>query len=217
VQDELVARRDLVEPAERDAGVREEVHGVPPLVAEPAPHDPDRRPRDDDEEDGADRRGDHPRIDAAGDHRPDLLRQRVLVELRVAPEAEEDVRDQQVDRRVAVPPVPHAQPVEADRALEHRQPGEEEHLDEREVRAEQAGDPGDADEDVARAPRRQVAPVHPQGDDDGRVREDRQPDERDGHGAAGRQCDCARRRLEVVEGGHAPMETTIPESPLRGS
>jgi len=44
-----------------------------------------------------------------------------------------------------------------------RDPREEENLDQREVGAEEAREAGDADEDVAGAPGRQVAAVHPEG------------------------------------------------------
>ena len=65
VEDELVAGRDLVEPRERDACVRQQVHDVPPLVAEPAPHDHERGRDDGDQHPRADGRGDHPGVDAA--------------------------------------------------------------------------------------------------------------------------------------------------------
>ena len=50
VEHELVAGRDLVEPGERDPRIRQEVHGVPGLVAEAAPHDHDRGHDDGDEQ-----------------------------------------------------------------------------------------------------------------------------------------------------------------------
>ena len=75
--------------------------------------------RDDGEQEArADRGGDHPRVDPAAEHRRDLLADRELVHQRVAPDAEEHVRDDEVDRRVAVPPMPDGEPVEADEPLE---------------------------------------------------------------------------------------------------
>ena len=84
VEHELVAGRDLVEPTERDARVGGEMHEVPRLVSQPSAHDHDRARDDGDEAGRADRRRDHPGIDAAPDHRRDLLPEREVVHLRVA-------------------------------------------------------------------------------------------------------------------------------------
>ena len=51
--------------------------------------------------------------------------------LGVAPDGADDVREGEVDDRVAGPAVPDRQPVEADRALEERDPREQEHDDQR--------------------------------------------------------------------------------------
>ena len=198
VEHELVAGRDLVEPAERDPRVREEVHGVPPLVAQPPPHDDVRGADDGDEQAGADGGGDHPRVDAAAEHRRDLLADGELVHLRVAPDAEEHVRDDEVDRRVPVPAVPDGEPVEADEPLDERQAREQDHLDEREVGAEETRDAGDARQRLAGGRRVEVAAVGPEPDDAAGVAEDERPDEREPggpvhartRGGAGRSRDC---------------------------
>jgi hypothetical protein len=48
------------------------VHGVPPLVAEPSAGDDDRGRDDREEHRRADRRGDHPGVDAAAEYRREL-------------------------------------------------------------------------------------------------------------------------------------------------
>jgi hypothetical protein len=156
------------------------MHGVPPLVSEAALDDDDRAEDDGDQQPRADGGRDRARIDAAAEHRRDLLRQRDLVEERVAPDAEDDVREHEVDARVAVPPVPDAQPVEADQPLEHRHAREQRHLQEREVGAQEAGDPRDARQHVARRRERPVAAVDPEPDDHPGVAEGDRRDERAG-------------------------------------
>jgi len=133
-----------VEPGEGDARVGEQVNGVPPLVAKAPLDDHERAGDDRDQRERADRRGDHPRVDAAADHRRELAEEAEPVELRVPPDTQEHVSDDEVDASVAVPAVPDRQAVEADRALESRQAGQEEDLNEREVGGEQAGQPGQA-------------------------------------------------------------------------
>ena len=119
IEHELVPGRDLMEPRERDPGVREQVHCVPGLVAKPAPDDHDRGHDDGDEQSGSDRRGDHARVDAATEHRRDFVRQGDLVHEGIAPDRQHDVREDQVEAGVAVPAVPHGQAVEAEQPL-HR-------------------------------------------------------------------------------------------------
>jgi hypothetical protein len=92
VEHELVPRRDLVEPGKRDPRVRGEVNRVPGLVAQTAAHDHDRADDHGDQQPGADRGGDHARVDAAADHRRELARKRDPVEERVAPDRQDDVR-----------------------------------------------------------------------------------------------------------------------------
>ena len=65
--DQVVACRDLVEPAERDAGVRGDVDRVPELVGDASPDEHVRRERNEAEQTGADRGDDHPGIDVAPD------------------------------------------------------------------------------------------------------------------------------------------------------
>jgi hypothetical protein len=184
------------------------VHGVPPLVTQPALHDHDRRHDDRDEQHRADGGGDHPGVDAAAEHRRDLLGQREPVEQRVAPDAEDDVREHEVETGVAVPAMPDGQPVEADEPLEHGGPREEDHLEEREVGAEQACQTGDAREALAAAAEREIAAVDPQPDDRGRIPEHDGPDGRQPEGAAPVPPDGDRRKQRLghgsgaVEGGH---------------
>jgi hypothetical protein len=161
---------DLVEPGEGDPRIGEEVNGVPPLGTEP-PLDEDERCDDDgDQEDGADRRRDHPRIDAAPDHRRQLTEEAEPVERRVPPDAQEDVGDDEVDADVAVPAVPARQAVETDRALERGDPRQQEHLEEREVGGEQACEPREARQSLTGRVHVEVPAVHPQPDDHAGVR-----------------------------------------------
>ena len=194
VEHELVPGGDLVEPAERDPGVGEEMHRVPPLVPQAAADDDVRRGDDREQEARADRGGDHPGVDPAAEHRRDLLADRELVHQRIAPDAEEHVRDDEVDGRVAVPPMPHGEAVEADEALERGQAREEDHLDERHVRTQEAGDPGDARERLPGRGRTEIAAVGPQPDDPRGVPEHHRPDEDEPDRPAGtRPSGCARR------------------------
>ena len=149
VEDELVPGRNLMEPRERDPRVRGEVYPVPHLVAQPPPDDHDGCDDDGDQQPGPDRRGDHSRVDPAAEHRRDLLRQRHLVHQCVAPDGEDDVREDEVDAGMTVPAVPDAQPVEADEALEPGQPREQQDLEQRRVRGEEARDPGQRGEQLA--------------------------------------------------------------------
>ena len=181
---QLVAGRDLVEPAQRDGGVGGEVHRVPPLVRQPPPHDHQRGDDDDDEQRRPDGGGDHPGI--AAEQPRHFLRHRDPVHRRVADRDQHDVGEDQVEHELAVAPVPHRQPVEADEPLEPRQPGEQQHLDEREVGAEEPGDPAQAGGEIApRVDGRDAAAAEPQPDDHGRVDPDHRPEER-GEGDAAR-------------------------------
>ena len=134
-----------------------------------------------------------------------------LVEQRVAPDAEDDVREHEVEAGVAVPAMPDAQPVEADEPLERGDPREEDHLEEREVGAEQAGEAGDAREDVAARAQREIAAVDPQPDDRGRIPEHDGPDGRQAEGAAPVPPDGDGRKQRLghgsgaVEGGHLTL------------
>ena len=131
---------------------------------------------DDDEQREAGGRRDHARI--AGDQPLHLRGQRDPVADRVAGGDQRGVAQQQRQAELAVDAVPPHQPVEPDEAVQHRQPREQQQLDEHEVGAEQPGDPPEAREqargvvDVAQPARR-----HPQCDDRRRVgqREERQP------------------------------------------
>jgi hypothetical protein len=107
------------------------------LVAQAAPYDHDGGDDHRDEQEPPDRRRDHRGTDPAAEHRRELLRQRDLVHQRVTPDGEDDVREHEVERRVGVPAVPDAEPIEADEPLEPGQPGEQEHLDQRRVGGEQ--------------------------------------------------------------------------------
>ena len=173
-----------MEPAERDARVGEQMNGVPPFVRQPSPHDHDRRGDDCEQQRGADRRCDHAGVDPAAEHRRELLRERELVEQRVAPDAEHDVGEHEVDARVAVPAVPDAQTIEAGQPLQHRQPRQQDDLEEREIRRQQARDAGDARQDVAARACGEIAAVHPEPDDRDRVSDQHRPDERAGGDAA---------------------------------
>ncbi len=169
VDHELVAGRDHVEPGERDPRVGGEVDRVPPLVRELAAHDHDRGHDDSEQQGGPDRGGDHAGVGgcrrrgertgeasaAAGlggarlgqrQPVPVLAEERVLVLPGVAPDREDDVRQDQADHRVAVPAVPDRQPVEADETLEERQPREQEHLDQRQVAGKERRQPPQADQ-----------------------------------------------------------------------
>jgi hypothetical protein len=115
-------------------------------------------------------RRDHPGIDPAAEHRRDLLRQRDLVHQRVAPGGEDDVREHEVERRVPVPAVPDAKPVEADEPLEPGQPREQEHPDQRRVGGEQTGDAGERGQQLAGGEvLGDVAALNPEVDDRGGV------------------------------------------------
>ena len=52
--------------------------------------------------------------------------------------------EHEVEDGMAVPAVPDRQLVEADHALEKRQPGEQEHLDERQVAGQERRQPAEA-------------------------------------------------------------------------
>ena len=151
IEHELVARRDLVEPGQGDRGVDSEMDRVPRLIAHVTAHDDDRADDDRDQEHGSDRGGDHARVDAAGEHLRDLLRQRQPVERRIAPDREDDVRQHEIETRMPVPAMPDGEPVEAHRPLDPRDPREQQHLQQGRERTQQTGDPRDADEEVARA------------------------------------------------------------------
>ena len=186
VEHQLVAGRNLVEPGERDPGVRGEVHRIPGLVAQAAPDDHDGGDDHGDEQERPDGRRDHPGIDPTAEHRRDLLRQRDLVHQRVAPDGEDDVREHEVKRRVAVPAVPDAEPVEADEPLQPGQPREQEHLDQRRVGGEQPGDAGERGQQLAGGEvLGDVAAVHPEVDDRGGVARENGPEKARGQRAAG--------------------------------
>jgi hypothetical protein len=119
-QHELVAGRDLVEPGQRDACIRQHVHRVPPLVAQPATHDHDRGADHREQHPRADGRRDHARVDAAAEHRRDLAADADLVDERVPPDREHDVRDDQIDADMPVPAVPDREAIESHEALERR-------------------------------------------------------------------------------------------------
>ena len=88
----------------------------------------------------------------------------------IAPDRQHDVREDQVEARVAVPAVPHGQAVEAEQPLHRRQAGEQQHLQQRRVGPEQPGDPGEARQELAGAEVvGDVAAVHPEADHQGRV------------------------------------------------
>jgi hypothetical protein len=228
VQDELVARRDLVEPRQGDARVRGQVHGVPPLVAHPPPHDRDRAPGDRDEERRPDSRRDHPRVDVSPEHRRDLAGERQLVEQRVAPDGEHDVREDEVDAGMPVPPVPDGEPVEADHPLDHGDPREQQHLDQRQVGAEQAGEPSEAREQVPRPGEVvEVAAVRPEPDDDAGVGEHDEPydgrcERTAGSGTGegrrlatrGGEHGSSRERVGIRGAGHREREAAATESGL---
>ena len=67
-----------------------------------------------------------------------------LVEQRVAPDAEDDVGEHEIEAGVAVPAVPDGQAVEADEPLEPGDSREQDHLEEREVGAQQPREARDA-------------------------------------------------------------------------
>ena len=71
--------------------------------------------------------------------------------LRVPPDREDDVREREIDDGVAVPAVPDREPVEADVALEERQPREQQHLDQREVAGEERRQAARAEQEVVEA------------------------------------------------------------------
>ena len=129
VQRQLVPRRDLVEPAR--ARCRHTPRGGPRTTtrSQPPADDHDRRDDDDDEERGADGGSDHPGIDAAASIVSRLVAERDVVEERVAPDAERDVREDEPDARVAVPAVHDRETVEAHQPLEPGEPREQQHLD----------------------------------------------------------------------------------------
>ena len=105
--DELRAGGELVAERERDAEVGVQVHEVPRLVAQPAPHGDGRGHHHADQEVEPRDRRDHAWI--AGDQPRDLVRQRDAVADRVAGDDQHDVREQQRERRLAVDPVPDRQ------------------------------------------------------------------------------------------------------------
>ena len=148
---ELVPGRNLVEPRERDARVRRQVHRVPGLVAEPAAHDHDGADDDGDQQRGADRGRDHPGIDAAAEHRRDLLGQRDLVHQGVPPDDQHDMSQHEVEAGMTVAPVPDREAVEADQPLEPGDPREQHDLHQCRVGGQQAGQPAEAREQVAGA------------------------------------------------------------------
>ena len=61
------------------------------------------------------------------------------------------MREHEVEARMAVPAVPDGQAVEAEEPLDRRQAGQQQHLQERGVRAEQTRDPGKARQELAGA------------------------------------------------------------------
>ena len=58
--------------------------------------------------------------------------------------------EHQVDDRVAGPAVPDGQPVEADEPLEERQPGEQEHLDQRQVAGQERGEAAHPEQELSK-------------------------------------------------------------------
>ena len=104
----------------------------------------------------------------------------------VAPEGEEDVREDQVEARVPVPAVPDGEPVEAGETLEPRQPRQQHDLQERGVGAEEPGDARDAREQLAAVVNvGDVAAVRPEPHDHPGVAENDGPHEHAGEDAPG--------------------------------
>ena len=216
VDHELVAVGDHVEPRERDRRVDREVHRVPPLVREPSADDDDRGDDDREQERGADRGGDDPRVGrgrggGAAERRCTRLRQRqpvpVLAQERVAvlagvtPDREDDVREHEPDHRVPVAAVPDREPVEADRALEERQPGEQQHLDQCHVAGEERRQPPEADQRSAEA-----VPVVAE-----TVGAARGPEPDDPHGIA--QCEDTERDGDRRSGGRPRAREPLRQAP----
>ena len=193
VQREVAAGRDLVEPGERDARVRRQVHRVPELVGESPPHDHERAPADREEQERTDRRGDHAGERSAPHHCPELVAERAVRRHRVALDLQHDVDDHEVDAEVAVPAVPLRQAVEAGEPLEHRQPREQHDLHEREIRADETGEPGRPREQVGRRVHGEIAVVDPDPDEGADVAEVDRPRNEQGDGMC--------RRIPAHRGG----------------
>jgi hypothetical protein len=208
-----------LEPGEGDRCIRGEVDRVPRLVRHPAPHDDDRQADDDDQQRGTDRCGDHSGVDPAAEHRRDLPRDRKPIHQRVAPDGEHDVREHEVQARVAVPAMPGAEPVESDEPLQPRQPREQQHLEERGVRAEEPGDPREARQPLAGAvDAEDVAAVPPQPHDRGKVADEDGAEEARGCNAgdvAAVDSDGARRGMLEGDFRHRRTVAASPVNPLR--
>ena len=145
------------------------------------------------------------RLGPVGRLRPVADHEVVVGEL-VGPDARKRVREDQPDARVAVPAVPVRELVEADQALEPGQAREQSHLDQREPRAEQAGDPGEADHPLAGRVEREVAQGAAAVDPDVEDR-DRVADARTSRRASGRSratCAAASARAHGAQQGSRP-------------
>jgi hypothetical protein len=162
-----------VEPGERDRRVGTEVQGVPRVVPQTAPHDHHGADDDGDEEAGADRRGDHPRV--ARQQPRHLVRDRDPIERRIAQGDEDDVRQHKQQSGAAVSPVPDRQAIEPHEALEPGDSRQEQDLDQSKIRTEEPRDPADAREEVACGLGREAAAGDPEAGDDAGVRQDDAP------------------------------------------
>ncbi len=155
-------------PGPREVGV--EVQQVPRLVAQPAAGPADARAGDEQQQEGAGEGEQHPGV--VDEQVPGLGEDGDLRLHRVADDDQHDVGEHEVHRPEADEAVPARELVLPVAALDERQPGHEQHLDQQQVRRDEPGDAPEgrharpaAGEQVLHAPA-----AHPEGDDDEHAR-----------------------------------------------
>ncbi len=143
---ELLADPELVRQGEADAEVGVEVDQVPRLVPQLAPGRPDRQADDRDQQHGPGGRQQHAGV--VRDEVPGLVEQARVDLLGVPQDDQRDVHHHQPERGETDQPVPAGQHILAVGPLDPRDPGHQQHLQDQQVRRDQAGQPPDRDGDA---------------------------------------------------------------------
>ena len=170
---EVLPGGDLVTEGEGDGEVGRQVHGVPRLVAQPAPCGPRARDRHESEQQQTGGRRQHGRV-----RRQDPPAGRgdaPVVDEGVPLDDQQHVRDQQEHGVGAQAAMPGGQPVEADGVLEPGQPRHQQQLHQHQVRTEQPGQPARS-RDCGTGTVQGAGVQPPHHDDGASAREQRQPD-----------------------------------------
>ncbi len=157
----------LVDERQPQRQVQQQVQAVPGLVPQPLPHIPGGDHADHDD----DHRGQHPEQGGGySGQREERLRHRRVIEPRVAQHHQHGVGEDGPQQGEADPPVPHGQPVHADTAVEPRQPGHQQQLEQQHHGGVQAEELGDREHPVLSGPGGEE-----QGLDDHQVGDDKRP------------------------------------------